>query len=130
MPSKKAKPPSAPLADDARAAKLLRALRDDPRLAVAVREFEERTRSTGGARRFGSNGLKANGKLFALFTQGTLVVKLPKGRVAELVVEKVGKPFDPGHGRLMKEWLAVTSASASWVELTREAFEFVGTSKR
>jgi hypothetical protein len=27
------------------------------------------------------------------------------------------KPFDPGHGRLMKEWLTVTSAKASWIDL-------------
>jgi hypothetical protein len=127
--SKKVTPRSAS-AEDARVAKLLRALRDDPGLAVVVREFEEMTRSAGGGRRFGSNGLKASGKLFALFTQGTLVVKLPKARVADLVVEKVGKPFDPGHGRLMKEWLAVTSATASWVDLTREAFAFVSASKR
>jgi hypothetical protein len=44
-----------------------------------------------------------DGKPFALFTQGTLVVKIPKERVAALVDAGVGKPFDPGHGRLMKQ---------------------------
>ena len=66
-----------------------------------------------------------NAKLFALFTQGTLVVKLPKERVAALVAAGVGKPFDPGHGRLMKEWLAVTRPKASWSDLAREAYDFV-----
>lgn len=57
-------------------------------------------------------------------------MKLPKERVAELVASRIGKPFNPGHGRLMKQWLAVTSAEASWVDLTREAFAFVGDTKR
>jgi hypothetical protein len=69
--------------------------------------------------------LKANGKLFALFTQGTLVVKLPTQRVAELVAAGVGKHFDPGHGRLMKDWLAVVSPRASWIALAKEAYEIV-----
>jgi|SRR5450432_3243331 len=119
-------PPAEP--DDPRVAKLLVSFRADPTLAPIVDAFEE---AKGQARRkFGSNGLKANGKLFALFTQGTLIVKLRKDRVAELVASKVGKPFDPGHGRLMKEWLAVTSGKASWVDLAREAFDFVSASKR
>ncbi|MGA7119621.1 MAG: hypothetical protein WBY94_05955, partial [Polyangiaceae bacterium] len=65
------------------------------------------------------------GKLFALFTQDTLVVKLPNERVAGLVASGIGKQFDPGHGRLMKGWLTITSPKASWVELTKEAHEFV-----
>jgi hypothetical protein len=70
------------------------------------------------------------GKLFALFTQGTLVVKLPGERVAALVASRIGKPFDPGHGRLMREWLAVTSTKASWVDLAKEAHDFVRQSRR
>jgi hypothetical protein len=73
---------------------------------------------------------KANGKLFALFAQGTLVVKLPKDRVAALVASGVGKPFDPGHGRLMKEWLAVTNTKAGWVDLAKEAYQFVSSGSR
>jgi hypothetical protein len=114
--------------DEPRVAALLSALRADPKLASVVEEFE-RARGQPG-RQFGSNGLKADGKLFALFTQGTLVVKLPRGRVAELIADKVGQAFDPGHGRLMKEWLTVTSAKAAWVELTKEAFEFVRAARR
>jgi hypothetical protein len=121
---------SAPVQEDQdpRVGKLLASLRADPALAPVVDAFEEARGQPG--RKFGSNGLKVGGKLFALFTQGTLIVKLPKDRVAQLVEAKVGKPFDPGHGRLMKEWLTVTSAKASWRELAKEAFEFVVRSKR
>ncbi len=109
---------------DPRVATLISALRADPRLAAAARDFK--ASRAAPSRKFGSNGLKVNGKLFALFTQGTLVVKLPRERVTALVAAKVGKPFDPGHGRLMKEWLTVTDAAAPWIALAREAHRFVG----
>jgi TfoX/Sxy family transcriptional regulator of competence genes len=107
---------------DPRVDRLLRTLRSDPKLAPVVDAFKK---TKPGARKFGSNGLKANGKLFALFTQGTLIVKLPKDRVAALVASGVGKPFDPGHGRLMKGWLTVTSTKAPWIDLAKEAHGFV-----
>jgi hypothetical protein len=109
--------------DDPRVGRLLGALKADPELAPSVRDLE--ARQAAGERKFGSNGLKADGKLFALFTQDTLVVKLPRERVASLATAKVGKAFDPGHGRVMKEWLAVTSSQASWLALAREAHAFV-----
>ena len=56
-------------------------------------------------------------------------MKLPKERVATLVEEGVGAPFDPGHGRLMKEWLTVTNSRASWAELAKEAHEFVSNAR-
>jgi hypothetical protein len=120
----------APPAKDPHVAQLLRGLRGDPELGAVVREYEGRAETASAGRKFGSNGLKAGGKLFALFTQGTLVVKLPRERVAQLVAAKVGKPFDPGHGRLMKEWLTVTGAKALWIELAREAFVYVNGSRR
>jgi TfoX/Sxy family transcriptional regulator of competence genes len=107
---------------DPRVDKVLRALRSDPKLAPVVDAFEG---TKAGARKFGSNGLKVDGKLFALFTQGTLVVKLPKARLAALVASGVGNPFDPAHGRLMKEWLTVTSTKARWIDLAKEAHGFV-----
>jgi hypothetical protein len=113
---------------DPRVAALLAALRADPELAPVVRDFE--ARKAAGGRAFGSNGLKVKEKLFALFTQGTLVVKLPRTRVAELVAAKQGAPFDPGHGRLMKEWLTVTNTRARWLELAREAHAFVSGARR
>jgi hypothetical protein len=112
------------MATDPRVERLLRALRADARLAPIASAYEKETATPG--RKFGKNGLKTKaGKLFALFTQDTLVVKLPKDRVAALVAEGVGTPFDPGHGRLMKEWLTVVSPEASWLDLAREAHAFV-----
>jgi len=103
---------------------LLSKLRRDAKLAPLVAAYEKDAAMPG--RKFGKNGLKTrDGKLFALFTQGTLVVKLPKERVAALVAEGIGKPFDPGHGRLMKQWLTVTSSKAPRAALALEAFEFV-----
>ena len=122
-PRKLSKALARPNANDRRMAALMNALRSVPAFAPIVDAFESPRAATG--RKFGSNGLKVNGKLFVLFTQGTLVVKLPRERVAALVASRIGKPFDPGHGRLMKEWLAVTSTKASWVELTKEAHGFV-----
>ena len=77
-----------------------------------------------GGRKFGSNGLKVNGKLFALFTRGKLVVKLSRERADGLVASRVGKHFDPGHGRKMKQWVEI-STTASWVDLALEAHDFV-----
>jgi hypothetical protein len=113
---------------DARTAKLLAALSADPKLAASVRQLEK-TQAAGTGHKFGSNALKANGKLFALFTQGTLVVKLPNDRVDALVAKGVGKHFDPGHGRLMKGWLTVVNPRASWVALVKEAHAFVSGAK-
>ena len=53
------------------------------------------------------------------------MAKLPKQRVAELVAVGRGEPFDPGPGRLMREWVAV-HGSGDWLPLAREARRFVG----
>lgn len=74
---------------------------------------------------FASYGLTVNGKIFAMFGRGRLVVKLPKERVDEMVGSGKAERFNPGHGRLMKEWAAFQSQEAQWVELAREAYEFV-----
>lgn len=49
------------------------------------------------------------------------VVKLDKARVSELVEQGKGHYFDPGRGRLMKEWLEVSASKAMWLPLAREA---------
>ena len=78
---------------------------------------------------FGSGALKVNGKIFAMVSsQGDFVVKLPKSRVDELVQAGVGGQFEPGPGRVMKEWLSMPREpkSPSWLDLAREARRFVG----
>lgn len=75
---------------------------------------------------FGSSGLKVGNKVFAMLVKGKLVVKLPKERVTALVASGQGEQFDPGHGRLMKEWVAVEPQSGSeWLDLAKEARAFV-----
>lgn len=75
---------------------------------------------------FGSEGLKVADKVFAMLVKGRLVVKLPAARVDELIADGVGDRFDPGHGRLMKEWLAVgRQANVDWQALANEALGYV-----
>src|SRR5579864_5479466 len=57
---------------------------------------------------FGSGALKVNGKIFAMMdSRERFVVKLPQARVDELVTSGKGERWEPGPGRLMKEWVAV-----------------------
>jgi TfoX N-terminal domain len=80
---------------------------------------------------FGASGLKVDGKIFAMLSKGDLVVKLPRDRVDELIASGTGTRFDPGHGRVMKEWVSIPpSHGRSWSELAQEAFEFVASRAR
>jgi hypothetical protein len=59
--------------------------------------------------------------------KGKLVVKLPYERVETIISSGRGEPFDPGHGRLMKAWVAVAAtAGDEWLTLAEAAREFVG----
>ena len=71
------------------------------------------------------NAFAVNGKIFAMLTRGMFVVKLPKERVDDLVEAGKGKRFDPGHGRMMKEWIAVEAGALPWVALAKEAHSYV-----
>ena len=75
---------------------------------------------------FGAPGLKIGGKYFAMLYKSKLVVKLPNERVTALVASRDGEFFDPGHGRMMKEWLSVgPRARVQWLGLVKEARDFV-----
>jgi hypothetical protein len=77
-------------------------------------------------RGFGATALKVNNKIFAMLTNDGFVVKLPRERVTALVATGKGQHYDPGHGRLMREWLAVAPDRADdWLPLAREAHTFV-----
>jgi len=82
-------------------------------------------RSVTRGKLMASYGLRINGKIFAMFSRTRFVVKLPKPQVDQLVGEGRGKRFDPGHGRLMKEWVVVGEGKADWIELARQAYRFV-----
>jgi hypothetical protein len=98
-------------------------LQGDPFQAVVDAFAGDRAVTFG--KMFASNGLKVGGKIFAMLVKGRLVVKLPRERVSQLIEAGTGEPFDPGHGRLMKEWVAVAPGAAPWLDLAREARRFV-----
>jgi hypothetical protein len=69
--------------------------------------------------------MKVNGRIFAMLIKSKFVAKLPRERVDELIKRGVGQHFDPGHGRLMKEWVTVEAEGEAWVDLAKEAYRFV-----
>ncbi|WP_410636873.1 hypothetical protein [Amycolatopsis sp. lyj-346] len=76
---------------------------------------------------FGRTALRTNGRIFAMFVRGQLVLKLPGSRVDELVEGGHGVRFDANKGTPMKEWLALDTGSPQpWAALAEEALEFVG----
>ncbi|HEY7976105.1 MAG TPA: hypothetical protein VID72_12230 [Ktedonobacterales bacterium] len=81
----------------------------------------------GGRRRFGMSELRTHGKIFALLSQGRLVLKLPRARVDALLAAGEGERWDPRHdGRQMREWLALAPTYAGdWLSLAQEAQTFV-----
>jgi TfoX/Sxy family transcriptional regulator of competence genes len=98
-----------------------------------IRDFSKVVAALGNApgvlrgKMFGSEGLKVNKQVFAMQVKGKLVVKLSGERAAELREAGLVEAFDPGHGRPMKQWVAIDpSSKVDWLELSREAFEFVG----
>jgi TfoX/Sxy family transcriptional regulator of competence genes len=75
---------------------------------------------------FGAEGLKISGKVFAMEVKGKLVVKLLAARASECVATGQARLFDPGHGRLMKEWLEIDADSKlNWLALAEESFAYV-----
>jgi hypothetical protein len=95
------------------------------RFARVVAAFADDS-SVSRRRMFSSdNVLSVGGKIFAMLARGDLVVKLPRPRAESLVAARKGRPFDPGHGRLMREWVSVAPGGSPWLPLAREAHAFV-----
>ena len=79
-----------------------------------------------GRRGFGSGALTVDGRIFAMVSDGSIVLKLPGEGVAGLLATGEGKAFDAGKGRPMKEWVALRDTSAErTLSLAREARDFV-----
>lgn len=77
-------------------------------------------------RAFHSPSLTVGGKIFAMLVRGELVVKLPAGRVQELVASGEGAPFDAGKGTPMREWVRLRPADdEACTAYAREAHAFV-----
>jgi hypothetical protein len=102
----------------------------ESRYTSLVATFARRPRVTrvteGGG--FGSAGqLKVDGRIFAMLVRGRLVLKLPRGRVDELVEAGDGERFDADKGKPMREWFVLSPTSKKqWPALADEALAFVG----
>ena len=70
--------------------------------------------------------LKIHRKMFAMFNKNEeFVLKLPKARVSELIKTGIGMPYDPGNGKIMKEWVIIPNTiSEKWIEMANEAKNF------
>jgi hypothetical protein len=79
-----------------------------------------------GGSGFGSNAIKINKSIFAMLVNDRLVVKLPAARVAQLISDGDGVPFDAGKGKPMKEWVGLTVDDDACRGLVAEAMAFVG----
>ncbi|MFI0367478.1 hypothetical protein ACH35V_06335 [Actinomadura sp. 1N219] len=102
----------------------------EERFDLLVGELERRPGisppGSGGRGGFGSSTLRCNNKIFAMFVDGRLVVKLPKSRVDDLVAAGEGVRFDGNKGTPMREWLSLDPGSdLAWPDLAEEAISHV-----
>jgi hypothetical protein len=97
----------------------------DPRFAAVAAAFAGDRRVSRRKMFSSSSVLSVDGKIFAMLARDRFVAKLPKDRVDALVRAGTGAHFDPGHGRLMKEWIAVREGRADWIALAKEAYRFI-----
>ena len=113
-----------PITPEERFAAIVESLAGHPGVSPPADDAQSR-------KRFGSNALKIHNKIFAMLVSDRFVVKLAQGRVDALVASGEGERFDPGHGRLMKEWITVApTAKEGWLPLAREAMAYVESSSR
>ncbi|MFD9725514.1 hypothetical protein [Streptomyces sp. NPDC059072] len=76
-----------------------------------------------------SLGVKTGGKFYAFATEADVVVKLPAGRVAELVGAGVGSPCETRPGHPMREWVRLVPQDVDGcLAYLREARAFVAAS--
>ena len=74
----------------------------------------------------GAQGIKYEGKMFAMFYKGDLTLKFSPERVLELIKLGEGQPHDPGTGKPMKDRVLIpASKSDTWIKLTKESLKYV-----
>lgn len=84
------------------------------------------------AKMFGAPGLKIGRKMFAMYVEDKLAIKLPKERVDTLITLKKGERFYHlfDKSRLMKEWVVIGQKNKhDWTKLVKEARNFVASTK-
>jgi TfoX/Sxy family transcriptional regulator of competence genes len=93
---------------------------------AAIAATQRRAPDVTEGRMFGATALKVGGKVFAMLVKGELVVKLPAPRAEALREAGRAHAFDPGHGRIMKEWVAIAATDTDlWKKLGAEGRAFV-----
>ena len=98
----------------------------DERLgALAAKLGGEPGVSFGERKGFGAGTLMVNGRIFAMVSEGRLILRLRAARVAELIAAGRGHPFSAGKPRPLREWVGLDPAGKDWLELAREALAFV-----
>jgi hypothetical protein len=81
-----------------------------------------------GGSGFGRGAVRFHNKIFVMFVRGRLVLKLPAGRVDELVAAGEGVRFDANKGTPMREWFSLDPESGlPWLRLATEALAFAQT---
>jgi hypothetical protein len=87
----------------------------------------EATGAAVGGRMMGMPALKAAGKLFAGYTDGTMTFKLGEPARAGALEIPGARLFDPsGMGRPMREWVQVPAAAADrWPDLAEAALAYL-----
>ena len=66
----------------------------------------------------GAQGLKHNGKMFAMFYKGDLTIKLKPENVKRMIENGEGLPHDPGTGKPMKDRILVSASKKDkWIDL-------------
>lgn len=75
--------------------------------------------------KLGTNSLKVDGKVFAMWVRGALVVKLPQSEIDAAVAAERGERLSMGK-RVMKEWFVVHEDERRWPAIARRACAYVG----
>ena len=97
----------------------------DPYASVKA-HFESVAGVTVNAGR-GAQGLKVGNKMFAMFSKGDLLLKMPPERVAAIIAAGRGLPYDPGTGKVLKNYVLIPASNKrSWIKLCEEATEEAG----
>lgn len=95
----------------------------DPRLNRLARLFAGDP-SIDVRKAFATAALTVNGKIFAMIPKGALVLKLPHGRIEQLVGAGLAERFVSGD-RVLKEWVSLRLPEEDWPDLVQEARVFV-----
>ncbi|EQA64214.1 hypothetical protein [Leptospira alexanderi] len=87
--------------------------------------FQTKHKEITSGKWFGLNSLNLEGKPFATFFEGDLVLKLGAEKIAEIISRYPGaKLFDPSHNnRAMKDWLQIpVEFEEDWFSLAESSF--------